>query len=374
MFMLRPEILLQVHRRIKGRKMKALAVNAMRTLGMRHLVIRMDTINLCNLRCKMCYYSSDYNRKKDEMDLPFFRSIAEQIFPKTRFLYLSCATEPTMNKHFADMVRATGEYKVPFTSFCTNGQLLREDVIQACIEANISEIIFSIDGATAETYEYIRAGGKWRRLLEKLDLLASMKAKANAKNPVTRINFTCMLSNIHELPAMVHFAADHGVRSLHVRHLLPYADDANSCKEQMTYLRVFNSVAEETRHEAGLRGVDLFLPDPVAPRQHTSGKTCVTDPSQIEANQYCLLPWLQAIISWNGDYRVCSTHRKLGNLKEQTFDEIYNSPKMREIRRRMLWHKQESCSWNCREEAYEAPELDGGSESELLTITTNSQV
>ena len=241
-------------------------------------------------------------------------------------------------------------------------------MIQACIEAKISEIIFSIDGATAETYEYIRAGGKWGRLLEKLDLLASMKAKANAKNPVTRINFTCMLSNIRELPSMVHFAADHDVRSLHVRHLLPYADDANSCKEQMTYLRVFNSVAEETRHEAGLRGVDLFLPDPVAPRHPASGKTCVTDPSQLEANQYCMLPWLQAIISWNGDYRVCSTHRKLGNLREQTFDEIYNSPKMREIRNRMLWRKEESCSWNCREEAYEAPELDNEPQGDLLSI------
>ena len=37
--------------------MKPLAVNTMRLLGMRHLVIRMYTINLCNLRCKMCYYS-----------------------------------------------------------------------------------------------------------------------------------------------------------------------------------------------------------------------------------------------------------------------------------------------------------------------------
>jgi len=366
--MLSPEFLVQAHRRIKDRKIKALAVNTMRKVGMRHLVIRMDTINLCNLRCKMCYYSSDYNRKKDEIDLPLFRSIADQIFAKTKFLYLSCATEPTMNKHFADIVRATGEYKVPFTSFCTNGQLLREDVIQACIDAKISEIIFSVDGATAETYEYIRVGGKWGRLLEKLDLLASMKAKANAKNPVTRINFTCMLSNIHELPAMVHFAADHDVRSLHVRHLLPYADDANSCKEQMTYLRVFNSVAGEAKHEASLRGVDLFLPDPVAPSHPNSGKTCTTDPSQVEANQYCLLPWLQAIISWNGDYRVCSTHRKLGNLREQTFDEIYNSPKMQEIRSRMLWRKQESCSWNCREEAYEAPELDNEPQGDLLSI------
>jgi MoaA/NifB/PqqE/SkfB family radical SAM enzyme len=369
-FMLRPELLIQAHRRIKDRKLKALAVNAMRMLGMRHLVIRMDTINLCNLRCKMCYYSSDYHRKKEEMELPLFRKIADQVFPKTQFLYLSCATEPTMNRQFAEIVRTTGEYRVPFTSFCTNGQMLREEVIQACIESNISEIIFSIDGATADTYEEIRAGGKWGRLLEKLDLLASMKQKAKARNPVARINFTCMARNIHELPAMVHFAADHGVHSLHVRHLLAYTDEANSCKEQMTYRNVFNTLAEEAKNEARIRGVDLFLPDAVSDSKLSTGKTCVTDPSElVEANRYCLLPWFQAIISWNGDYRVCSTHRKLGNFKEQSFEEIYNSPKMREIRRKMLWRSTSSCSWNCREEAYEAPELDNEPQGDLLNIT-----
>ena len=372
--MLSPELLVQVHRRIKARKPKALGVNAMRALGMRYMVIRMDTINLCNLRCKMCYYSSDYNRKKEEMDLSLFRKIAGEVFPKTRFLYLSCATEPTMNRQFASFVRVAGEYEVPFISFCTNGQMLREDVIQACIESNISEIIFSIDGATAETYEEIRRGGKWGRLLEKLDLLASMKSRAGVTKPVTRINFTCMQSNIHELPAMVRLASDHGGSSLHVRHLLAYADEQNSYREQMNYRNVFNAVAEETKAEAKARGIDLFLPDPVPSQPAGTGKTCVTDPTmnRSEANPYCVLPWMQAIISWNGDYRVCSTHRKLGNFNEQSFDEIYNGPKMKEIRSKMLWNANRSCSWNCSEEAYEAPELDGEpEENELVSIAPN---
>ena len=131
-------------------------------------------------------------------------------------------------------------------------------------------------------------------------------------------------------------------------------------------------MAAEARHEAGLRGVDLFLPDPVAPHRQTTRKNCVTDPTQLEANRYCMPPWLQAIISWNGDYRVCSTHR-LGNLREQTFDEIYNGPTMREIRSRMLWRKTESCSWNCREEAYEAPELEIPPQEELFTIAPTSK-
>src|SRR5438309_11014141 len=127
--MLSPDSLVRVYRNVRSRKIKALAFRALRGAGLRHLVIRMDTINLCNLRCKMCYYSFDFKRKKEQMELPLFRKIANEVFPKTRFLYLSCATEPLMNKQFADFVWVTGEYKVPFTSFCTNGQLLTEDLV-----------------------------------------------------------------------------------------------------------------------------------------------------------------------------------------------------------------------------------------------------
>src|SRR5438046_10175967 len=151
------------------------------------------------------------------MDFALFSKIADDVFPRTRFLYLSCATEPLMNKQFSDFLRATAKYKVPFTSFCTNGQLLTEEVAKSCVEAGISEVIFSIDGATAETYEAIRRGGKWVRLCRNLELLNSLKRSANRRLPAVRMNFTSMQSNIHELPAMIHFAADQAAGTMHVR-------------------------------------------------------------------------------------------------------------------------------------------------------------
>src|SRR5438105_15815435 len=112
--MLSPDTLVRVYRRVESRKIKALAFQSLRGIGVSHLVIRMDTINLCNLRCKMCYYSFDYKRKKEQMDIALFSKIADEVFAKTRFLYLSCATEPLMNKEFAEFLRVTGKYHVPF--------------------------------------------------------------------------------------------------------------------------------------------------------------------------------------------------------------------------------------------------------------------
>jgi MoaA/NifB/PqqE/SkfB family radical SAM enzyme len=357
--MINPDTLVKVYRHIRSRKTNALAFNVVRAAGLRHLVIRLDTINLCNLRCKMCYYSFDYKRKKEQMELTLFRKIADEIFPKTRFLYLSCATEPLMNKQFADYVRIAGEHAVPFSSFCTNGQLLTEGVVKASIEANLSEVIFSIDGATSQTYESIRRGGKWDRLCNNLEMLVKIKRDTGARKPALRFNFTCMQSNIHELPAMVDFAADYSAESLHVRHLVSYGEADSSYRDEIAYRELFNAKADEAKKRASSRDVNLFLPDLIPARESSSFKTCMTDGSMIrrrtEANPYCLLPWFQGIIDWNGDYRVCSLHT-VGNLGEQSFDEIYHGTKLREIRRRMLWRTEHSCSWNCHQEAYDVPE------------------
>lgn len=360
--MLNPDTLVRIYRRIESRKAKAFAFGVLRNTGLRHLVIRMDTINLCNLRCKMCYYSFDSKRKKEQMDLPLFRKVADEVFPKTRFLYLSCATEPLMNKEFADYVRIAGTHRVPFTSFCTNGQLLNEEVIRACLDAKLSEIIFSIDGATPETYEAIRRGGRWDRLCSNLQLLVSMKKSTGARKPAVRMNFTCMHSNIHELPAMVDFAASHGAESLHVRHLVAFGDTPEAYREEIVYRELFNAKADEAKRAAATHGIDLFLPDRVSEGNSSLGKTCVTDGARVgqrtESNPYCMLPWFQAIISWNGEYRVCSLHT-VGNLRDQSFDEIYNSPRMQAIRSAMLRRNDSSCSWDCHQEAYDVPEEAG---------------
>ena len=364
--MLSPEILISLYRRIRSRRLKAWAVAVMRAAGVRYLVIRMDTTNLCNLRCRMCYYSAEQKRKSQQMDVALFDKIAGEVFPLTRFLYLSCATEPLMNRNFADFLDSVGRHHVPFTSFCTNGILLSERVVESAIRANLSEIIFSVDGATPETYEYIRRGARWKTLVEKLDLFRALKEKAGTERPVGRINFTCMSRNIHELPPLVRFASEHGIRNIHVRHLLAFTDGASemSCRDQMEYRKCFNRVAQEAQAEARRLALELFLPDPIP---DPTPPTAPAPPSRKrEANPYCLIPWFQAIIGPTGDYRLCSRFRPFGNLRDQSFATIYWSSAMQQLRRDLLRRRPGACSWTCGEEAYAAS--DAKKDSQEATV------
>jgi MoaA/NifB/PqqE/SkfB family radical SAM enzyme len=306
----------------------------------------------------MCYFSATRKRERQEMDLQLFEKIAREIFPRTKFLYLSCATEPLMNRNFAAFLDCTAGYRVPFTSFCTNGILLNERIVESAISAGLSEIVFSVDGATADTYEYIRRGARWDSLLQKLRLVQSKKEQANSQLPEVRINFTCMKRNIRELPALIEVAAEHGVRNVHIRHLLPFPDEneGTTYREQMAYMRAFNDVASKTREEADRLGVQVFLPDPIPEKPGRLSETSLSKRNRKrEANPYCLMPWFAAIINPTGQLRLCSVFPAFGNLREQSFREIRNCHQMRQLRRSLLRRFPDACSWSCSQEAYDVP-------------------
>src|SRR6266403_5140041 len=52
-------------------------------LGIRPFKLEMDVVNQCNLRCIMCHFSSAEfsKRKKAELSMENFASIADQLFP-----------------------------------------------------------------------------------------------------------------------------------------------------------------------------------------------------------------------------------------------------------------------------------------------------
>ena len=169
----------------------------------RYLIVRLDTTNFCNLKCKMCFFSIEKVEKAERMEIETFKQAADKLFSQTRMLYLSCGAEPLVNRDFDKFVAISNGYGVPFTSFATNGMLMKENIVKSCIENKISEIVFSIDGNTPETMESIRRGSKFKKVIENLTMTNNMVLKAKSKYPMIRVNFTLMKSNFHELEEFI---------------------------------------------------------------------------------------------------------------------------------------------------------------------------
>ena len=235
----------------------------------RPFTVIMDLTARCNLKCVMCHFSQADRIHFPPFDLPaasdgnmridVFTEIAADLFPRARRVALACAAEPLIHPRFKEIVAIAGSYGVPDLWFPTNLLALSEGSARAILDANVRTVAASIDGLTKETYEKIRVGGKWERLLQTLELLRTLKREARRRRPGLRIIFTWMKSNFAELVDLPAFAADQGAEELDVRYVSPsYGVDVSGEVLDGEDPRKLRAILAATAREAVRRGLRLI--------------------------------------------------------------------------------------------------------------------
>src|SRR5205085_5171942 len=128
--------------------------------------------------------------------------------------------EPLMSPWFVEILEICARYRPPNLLFLTNGQRLNEKIADAIIQCGATQVQISADGATKETYEYIRRGAKFEQLVENLKYLTRQKQRLGRTSPLLQFNIVLMQSNLEELPKFVDLAEEVGVEWIAARHLL----------------------------------------------------------------------------------------------------------------------------------------------------------
>jgi radical SAM protein with 4Fe4S-binding SPASM domain len=190
----------------------------------RFLTVRMDTTNICNLRCQMCpmlISDMDPSRNWHHIDPALFDRIAEQLFPIARTVGLSCGAEPFCNPDFHRYLSSLYHADVPVREVVTNGTLLSDENIGHLLSTPPTTLFVSIDGASRETHAAIRGGADLDAILDSLALLRQRRGRA--RFPMISFSTTLQKSNWHELPGIVEIAASSGARSVGVVPLVPYS-------------------------------------------------------------------------------------------------------------------------------------------------------
>ncbi len=189
----------------------------------RKLLVRMDTTNHCNLRCSMCpmrLSDSDSSRKWHHMEPEVFRKIADEIFPLSRTVGISCGAEPLTNPDFTEHLKTLFRSGVPYREMVTNGTLLTEKLINGILEYPPTSLFISIDGASRETHGLIRDGADLDRITSMLVKL--IRARGKRRFPMVGFSTTLQRDNLRELPEIVELAARVGAESAGVVPLVPY--------------------------------------------------------------------------------------------------------------------------------------------------------
>ena len=261
---MRSETLLRLNRLLPAR-LKFAAVLAADIVGMRHLIVRLDPIIACNLRCGMCYFS-------DEKFMPpgpvrrFSREdverLAGQFFPLAVQVHIGCGTEPTMFKGYSALVPLARKHGVPFIGFTSNGQLLTAPHLRTMIEGGLTEITLSTHGVHKETYERLMVGASWDTYHANLRMLCDLKRELGAANPRMRINYTVNSSNLRELREFFTRFDDYNISVLQIRPMDNIGNTAYHWEDLAPVASEYRDILAGLQEQCRARGVHLMAGEP----------------------------------------------------------------------------------------------------------------
>lgn len=155
--------------------------------------------NTCNLNCLMCNTKLS-TRAPGYIELQMFELILNQLM-KIGFdrIALHTVGEPLLYKNLDNLFEIIKKYKFK-VSLSTNGQLPKQ--LRSFLSNHwrtLRFIRFSIDASTSKTYEEIRRGAKFSRLIKSLEIVHKFnRNKINYYIPI-KIDSIINLININEL-------------------------------------------------------------------------------------------------------------------------------------------------------------------------------
>jgi len=174
--------------------------------------IRLAIDDSCNLQCPSCRKGMIFHKEGSAYNLGI--RLADSIndwlhhYEHPIQVHIGSDGDPFAShvyRHFMEQTPKRDNIKY---SILTNGLMFREfhGKVPYVIN-NLQELGVSIDGATKETYEKLRLGGKWEKILEGLECMAEQKQKHGFR---FILHFVVQKDNYHEMEDIIHLGKQYG--------------------------------------------------------------------------------------------------------------------------------------------------------------------
>ena len=294
------------------------------------------TIN-CNLRCPMCDRTKkDGYRSYRDDQLPYetvkaFMHEAGKLRIR-HFLFIG-GGEPLMDPHIIEYMEILKSYGV-YVHLWTNGTLIDEnnaglltkycDMITVSLDSPdpvINDMSRGTEGATQKAVNGIR-------LLRK-----------NSDSLFLRIHSVISPINLDHLREIADFAAKNGVTEIGGGLIAPFDFIPDNMRFSKNQIGMINNRLEDLSEYAKTKGVALAgcyanISSKIIGNLTHIHNMYGTPGDTSSKHVTCMGLWSQATVRPNGDVCICcfTYEPVLGNLRNSTFDEIWNSKKAQELR------------------------------------------
>ncbi len=151
-------------------------------------ILQIEPTAACNLRCpqKACDQTLiRKHRRKMFMTLDEFRAIMDEAGPQTGTINFFNFGEPFLHKEAIEMIAYAKKVNPrTFILSDTNGHFFQTGEKQEAIVASgIDRLVFSVDGATQDSYEKYRVRGNLRAVLDAMQGIVEIRNRLGLKKP-----------------------------------------------------------------------------------------------------------------------------------------------------------------------------------------------
>lgn len=284
--------------------------------------ITIEPTNFCNLKCSQCPSGSGLlTREKGNIDFNLLKKIIDEIHEKIIYLTLHFQGEPYLHPNFFELIKYASDKKM-FVTVSTNGHFLSKENSIKTIEAGLDKLIISLDGTTQESYSAYRTGGSFDKVVEGIENIINAENELKRKNPFIVLQFLVFKHNENEINEIKKLSEKLKINKLELKSAQIY-DFENGNK-------LIPSNEKYSRYKKA--GEKYFIKN--------------------ELKNKCFRLWENPVITCDGKVIPCcfdkNAEYKMGDLKENTFNEIWNNKFYKEFRKKILTSRKEvSICKNC---------------------------
>ena len=184
--------------------------------------------------------------------------IARSLFHRALKLQVGCGAEPTLSKDLVQIIALGKQYRVPYISLTTNGNLLSREQLTSAVKNGLDELTLSAHGFTHETYEYLMTNGKFDLFKQLLADVAEVKRTHPGFK--LRINYTINRDNLEELSRIWEVVGS----ELDILQLRPIQKIGNSEYDDFDLTTIhqrYDAILLPLIEECRRRGITCLAPD-----------------------------------------------------------------------------------------------------------------
>jgi radical SAM protein with 4Fe4S-binding SPASM domain len=278
--------------------------------------ISFEPTTSCNLRCPECPSGlRAFTRPTGMLEEDLFKNTIDELHKTLIYLIFYFQGEPFLNPKFLDLVTYASS-KGLYTATSTNAHYLNDSNAKKTVESGLDRLIISIDGTTQETYEAYRIGGSLEKVIEGTRNVISWKKKLQSNTPHIIFQFLVVKPNQHQIEDVRKLAKEMGVDEVKLKTAQIYDHEHGS--PLMTDIEKYSRYKKNQDSTFSIKNKLL---------------------------NNCWKMWHSCVITWDGLVVPCcfdkDAHYKLGNVKEETFKNLWSGSKYNSFRASLLRSRDE---------------------------------